>query len=208
MKDELDACPDESGNGPGGCPEKKCTAQDTDGDGIIDDADQCPSQAGNTQDGCPLMDSDSDGVIDAKDECIDKPETANGFKDDDGCPDEVPEAIKRFDGVMVGMVFESGSDRISPNSHGKLEETVAIMEQYPSLHVEISGHTDTTGEDELNYKLSQKRADSVKAYLTSQGIAPDRIETKGHGSSKPIADNARAEGRSKNRRIEFHLTHD
>lgn len=203
--DSEDACPDESGTSPGGCPIKECGVSDSDGDGIIDSVDKCPEEAAATEDGCPVRDADGDGIPDDKDQCVDKPETKNGYKDRDGCPDEIPEEVKSFDGVLRGIVFEHGSDKISKTSEAALQRAIKVLTDFPSLHVEISGHTDSTGERELNLQLSEARAKAVKAYLVEKGIESARLETKGYGPDKPLAENKTDAGRRKNRRIEFHL---
>jgi len=205
VADGADRCPDAPGDSELGCPEKVCEAPDTDGDGVPDAGDKCPDVAAKTADGCPASDRDDDGVPDASDKCPDESETKNGFRDSDGCPDAVPEEVKRFDGVMDGIVFEHGSATIAPSSLPRLEATQEIMTEYPSLHIEISGHTDSTGEEEHNQKLSLERADAVRRFLTEAGIESSRIETRGLGSRSPVADNSTATGRNKNRRIEFHL---
>ena len=77
------------------------------------------------------------------------------------------------------------------------------LKAYPTAEVAIYGHTDNVGGAKYNMKLSVGRANSVKQYLVTKGIEPSRIVTRGFGYTKPIADNATAEGRAKNRRIEF-----
>ena len=73
------------------------------------------------------------------------------------------------------------------------------------LKLGVYGHTDNSGSDDVNAPLSEKRASAVKDYLLSKGLAADRIETKGYGSSRPVADNGTADGRSHNRRVEIML---
>jgi OOP family OmpA-OmpF porin len=80
-----------------------------------------------------------------------------------------------------------------------------VLNDNPTLRVEISGHTDNTGSLGLNLTLSADRAAAVKAYLVGKGVAAERIETRGAGPNEPVADNATKSGRSKNRRIEFKL---
>jgi outer membrane protein OmpA-like peptidoglycan-associated protein len=80
-----------------------------------------------------------------------------------------------------------------------------LMNDYPTLFVEISGHTDTDGKDDYNLKLSENRAKSVVDYLISKGVDPKRLSYKGYGETRPIAPNNTAEGKSKNRRIEFRI---
>ena len=80
---------------------------------------------------------------------------------------------------------------------------VQVMQENPSLRIEISGHTDNTGTDLINDRLSQARADAVQAYLLAAGIPQARIKSKGYGSKKPKVSNETEEGRSQNRRVEF-----
>jgi outer membrane protein OmpA-like peptidoglycan-associated protein len=79
------------------------------------------------------------------------------------------------------------------------------MKENADLRIEISGHTDNTGTDAINEKLSQARADAVKNYLLASGVASNRIQSKGYGSLKPIATNETEEGRQANRRVEFSI---
>jgi outer membrane protein OmpA-like peptidoglycan-associated protein len=76
------------------------------------------------------------------------------------------------------------------------------MTHKKTAHIEISGHTDNVGKKSANKKLSQQRADAVRAYLVAKGIDPDRIKAVGYGDEKPVASNDTSEGRQKNRRIE------
>jgi len=76
------------------------------------------------------------------------------------------------------------------------------MQQYPDLNVTIEGHTDNVGKDAYNKKLSQRRADAVKAYLVKKGIDANRLTAIGYGEEKPIADNATKAGKAENRRVE------
>ena len=198
--DDVDKCIDEPGVEPDGCP-----IPDTDGDGFLDPDDACPDEPGVAPDGCPLRDVDGDGLLPPADQCPEEPETRNGFQDGDGCPDELPEEIKKFTGVIEGIYFATNKATIRDTSKPTLDAAVKVLKDYPELRVEISGHTDAQGKDDKNLKLSADRAASVKAYLVSAGIAEDRIETRGAGETEPIGDNATKEGRQQNRRIEFKL---
>jgi OOP family OmpA-OmpF porin len=200
--DDKDKCPDIPGIAPNGCP-----PGDRDHDGFKDDQDKCPDEAGVAPDGCPIRDRDHDGIPDAKDKCPDKPETLNGYKDDDGCPDELPKAVKKFTGVIRGIQFAFGKATIRPQSKPLLDRAAKVLDEYKDLRVRITGHTDNIGKHDDNVTLSQKRADSVKAYLVKKGVDASRIETQGMGPDEPIAKNNTPEGRAKNRRIEFHLIH-
>lgn len=227
--DDNDACPDAAGVAPNGCPPPK----DSDGDGFIDDKDACPNEAGVAPvgcpnldpdhdcvevpadkcpdepgilpDGCPDRDPDRDGVLSPADKCPDQPETKNGFEDQDGCPDTLPEQVKKFSGVIPGIEFDLGKASIRAASNGVLNEAAGVLEQYPALRVGVSGHTDNVGDRKKNLELSEQRAQAVKAYLVGKGVKAERIDTRGAGPDEPIADNKQAAGRQKNRRIEFKL---
>jgi outer membrane protein OmpA-like peptidoglycan-associated protein len=198
--DSEDKCPTVPGIAPDGCPDK-----DPDKDGILDPDDKCPTVKGVPPDGCPDRDPDKDGILDPDDKCPNQPETKNGFQDEDGCPDEVPEAVKKYTGVIKGIEFDFGKATIRPKSKKTLDDAATVLTEYPSLRIEISGHTDNVGKHDTNVELSQKRADSVKAYLVSKGIDGNRIQTRGAGPDEPIDTNKTAKGRQKNRRIEFKL---
>ena len=212
IPDTSDACPTEPGPksddpAKNGCPLPK----DTDGDGIPDANDACPNVAGPKSDdpaknGCPLpKDTDGDGIMDDVDKCPNEPETFNGYQDEDGCPDEVPAAIKKFTGVIEGIYFKTNSAVITSKSYDTLDKAVKVLSDYPDIRVEISGHTDNVGKAEYNKELSQKRADSVKEYFVNKGIKSERLLTVGYGEEKPIADNKTKSGKAKNRRTEFKL---
>lgn len=196
--DDVDQCPNEPSDREDGCPDP-----DPDGDGIIGDADKCPDVAGIAPDGCPDLDPDKDGIIGDADKCPNAPETVNGYEDTDGCPDEVPEKIQKFSGVIAGIQFDLGKATIRRASHPTLDEAVETLKEYPNLRLRISGHTDSTGSDQKNLDLSKARAQAVADYFVSKGIEAGRLETVGEGSATPIADNATAAGREQNRRIEF-----
>lgn len=204
IADADDRCPQVAGVAPDGCP----VDPDPDKDGIPVPQDACPEQAGIAPDGCPDLDPDKDGIRDPDDRCPDKPETKNGYQDGDGCPDEVPEKIKSFTGVLEGIEFALGKADIRPQSKPVLDKAVAVLKEFPSVRILITGHTDDQGDAEKNVTLSKDRAASVKQYLVDQGVAANRVETRGAGPNEPIADNKTYVGRQKNRRIEFKLITD
>lgn len=198
--DDEDACPAEVGVAPHGCPDL-----DPDGDGIFGEADACRDVAGQEPDGCPVTDADGDGIDDAQDACPQEPETFNTFEDADGCPDSPPKDLGSFEGTLEGVNFQIDSASLRSSSKQKLDAVAAILAKYPRVTVEISGHTDSTGSSEHNVELSESRAESVKAYLVEHGVDQSRVETRGAGPDEPIDTNASADGRAKNRRIEFRL---
>lgn len=101
--------------------------------------------------------------------------------------------------------FETGSATISPSSYKLLNEIFESAVVAEGLKLGVYGHTDNAGSDAINLPLSEQRAAAVKAYLRKKGLAENRIEAKGFGSSKPIADNSTETGKSKNRRVEIVL---
>ncbi len=199
--DGEDRCPNEPGVAPDGCP----APGDSDGDGFLDEDDRCPQEPGIEPDGCPDPDADKDGIPIPDDGCPDEPETLNGFEDSDGCPDEIPDAVKRFSGTLQGINFKTGKAILEPSSTPALDEAVKVLKEYPSVRVEISGHTDNRGGREINMRLSGSRADAVKTYLVEHGIDESRISTRGAGPDEPIDSNASKSGRAANRRIEFRV---
>lgn len=102
-----------------------------------------------------------------------------------------------------GIYFDTGSDVIRPESTPTLKEIIAMLREHEELKLTIEGHTDDVGSAQANQALSTKRAESVKAYLVSQGIDAARLEAKGLGATKPVAANTTAEGRQQNRRVEL-----
>ena len=141
-------------------------------------------------------DTDADGIIDEHDKC---PDTAAGEKvDETGCP---------LKGVIVlkGINFALNSDEIVGDYGPILDEVVSTLKRYPDVKVEVAGHTDSQGPAAHNKSLSQRRAEAVRDYLASKGIAADHLTATGYGEDKPVADNKTAAGRAQNRRVELHL---
>ena len=131
-----------------------------------------------------------------------QPETYNGYKDDDGCPDEKPEEIKQTL-ILKGVNFKTASAELLEESYYVLESVFNSLEAFTNVKVEIDGHTDNQGGDSYNMALSYDRAKSVMNYLVQRGISPDRIVAKGYGKTRPIATNDTPDGRAKNRRVEL-----
>lgn len=146
-------------------------------------------------------DVDGDGVPDASDQCGSQRETANAFLDHDGCPDDIPQAL-RFGDVQIQFMVAKA--RVH-NSEAALDAIVSALRHYPSVRVEVAVHTDSQGDDGYNLRLSQERADAVVKELVARGIEGTRVVARGYGESKPRASNATAEGRAKNRRVEVQL---
>jgi outer membrane protein OmpA-like peptidoglycan-associated protein len=169
---------------------------DTDGDGLSD-GDEVLKY--NTS---PIKADTDDGTI------SDSQEITNGTNPLDGT-DDIPkkeQELKAEVGVPIvlsGIVFKTGSSQISPESEDILMQAFNTFDRHPEIEVEIQGHTDNVGKHDMNVKLSQKRADAVKAWLVKKNIAASRITTKGFGPDKPVAPNTTPEGKQQNRRIEF-----
>ena len=229
--DGLDQCPSTPAGA--NVDAKGCPA-DADGDGVLDGLDQCPTTpAGAVVDpaGCPL-DADKDGVPDGLDKCPNTPPAAEvddvgcqRFRDSDGdgvddakdrCPSTTPDTRvdaagcpilftpERTPVILRGVMFETGKSALKPESFTVLDIVAQSLNANPDIQIEIAGYTDHTGSDATNLRLSQARADAVRAYLGSKGVAPGRMVAKGYGAANPIAPNATAAGRAQNRRVELH----
>ena len=102
------------------------------------------------------------------------------------------------------VLFASAKWELLPGAQTKLNDVAtALTKESPESKMVVEGHTDSQGAEKMNMELGQKRADSVRTYLVSRGIAADRITAQGIGPSRPIADNASPEGRANNRRVEI-----
>ncbi len=102
--------------------------------------------------------------------------------------------------------FETGSVTLRPGSRDQLQNVATILRAYPKVNIRIGGYTDNTGNAEVNLRLSQERAEAVRRELEILGIAPIRLSAAGYGDQHPVADNATADGRARNRRIALRVT--
>lgn len=193
VTDDKDKCPNTPAGvkvDTDGCP------IDSDGDGVADYMDKCPNTpAGAAVDtnGCPL-DSDGDGIADYLDKCPNTP--AGSRVDNSGCPLKAVIELR-------GVNFANNSAQLKANSTAILDEMAITLKRYPDLKVEIAGHTDSSGSNELNASLSQRRAEAVRKYLIDKGVNAGNLTAKGYGEDKPVASNATREGRAMNRRVEL-----
>lgn len=103
------------------------------------------------------------------------------------------------------ILFDVNSDQLEPGAQSSLDQLAKILNRYPETLVEVSGHTDNTGNEAYNMQLSKKRAASVARYTVNQGVIPTRFRIKGYGESIPIASNSTKEGRKLNRRVEISI---
>jgi OOP family OmpA-OmpF porin len=108
--------------------------------------------------------------------------------------------------TLRGVNFELGKAVLLPVSRDILEEVARSLVANPQVRVEVGGHTDSTGSRALNERLSQARAESVKAFLVENGVAAENMEVKGYASTQPVATNKTASGRAQNRRVELRRT--
>ena len=113
------------------------------------------------------------------------------------------EATERGIVLTLGdVLFTTGSAELQSGGDDNLNRLVDFLNQHPERRVLIEGHTDSVGNAQSNQRLSERRAASVRSYLTRQGISPDRLSTSGMGEARPIATNEDASGRQQNRRVE------
>ncbi|HEX7846187.1 MAG TPA: OmpA family protein, partial [Chitinophagaceae bacterium] len=131
--------------------------------------------------------------------------TVPGVKENQGCPVISEEVRKKIEYAADNIYFITGSAKLDKRSFKGLDDVAKIMAENPETKLSIDGHTDNVGSDELNQKLSENRAASVKAYLVSKGVNESRLTSTGYGESQPVADNKTAAGRQKNRRVEMKL---
>lgn len=203
--DDLDKCPGTPAGvkvDAAGCP------LDSDKDGVPDYLDTCPGTPLGVQvdsKGCPL-DTDGDGVPDYLDKC---PDTPRGDKvDKDGCSLKVVEsgaqkAVAAGTRLSLRVQFDTGKSVIKPQYYDELKTVGDALNEQKNLKGIIEGHTDNVGSAKLNQQLSQRRANAVRDYIvTNFKVDRKRLSAKGYGPSRPVADNATAEGRAQNRRIE------
>jgi len=221
--EDLDGCPDDPDTDKDGIPDSRdqCMLEPEDKDGYLDD------------DGCPDLDNDADGIVDSKDKCPNQPEDPDGFEDDDGCPeedndkdtvadlaDECPNTPGQPSGARPGcpsliivtareiritqqIQFDFNKASIKSVSFPILDAVKDVMAANPKITLEVQGHTDNVGQAAYNLKLSQQRADAVKAYLASHGVESARLVSKGYGMNQPLVPNTTEGNRALNRRVQF-----
>jgi len=155
------------------------------------------SGGGVTQVSAPLLsdDDDGDGVPNNLDDCMD---TAPGQP-------VTPTGCAIFGGVLEGVNFASGSDRLLDEAQVVLNDAADVLLADPNLNVEVRAHTDSQGAADYNLELSKKRALSTVRYLMLRGVPSEQMTARAFGEAKPVADNDTADGREINRRVEFHV---
>jgi OOP family OmpA-OmpF porin len=203
VPDYLDQCPDTPAGTPvdaRGCP------LDGDGDGVPDHLDECPGTASGVPvgaNGCP-KDSDGDGVSDPFDRC---PRTPRGTPvDSRGCPLEGIEVAGDEWFLRGKILFDLNRATIKPDAQQILLRIANFLIDNPQYEVEIQGNTDGSGPLAWNMELSRLRAEAVREFLIINGVERARLTTRAFGPHEPIAPNTTAEGRAKNRRVDFKPT--
>ncbi len=223
IDDAHDACPfaegpksdDPTANG---CPPPK----DTDKDGLSDDVDACPRLAGpKTEDPsttgcppppaapppapCPDADRDKDGITNDADACPDTAGKPDADPKKNGCPMAFVQNGRIEIAQMVRFKTDS-AEILGKDSEDVLEAVAKVLADHPEIkQVRIEGHTDNKGPAERNRTLSAGRAAAVVKWLGAHGVAADRTTSAGFGPDKPLGPNDTEDGRTKNRRVEFHI---
>ena len=168
---------------------------DSDKDGVFDSKDECPNTPPEVivnRQGCEI-DCDEDGVVDSKDLC---PRTPKGFKVDmNGCPLT----------ARLEAHFPTDEYAVSDDIVDELRNFAQFLKENTQYNAILTGHTDSSGNEEKNKILSQNRANSIKDALVELGIEASRLTAIGKASTEPVATNATVEGRAQNRRTEVEL---
>jgi outer membrane protein OmpA-like peptidoglycan-associated protein len=206
-EDSVDKCPNDPEDDDGYLDNDGCPEPDNDRDGVLDGQDRCPNDAGPAdREGCPNLDTDGDGIPNDLDRCPYDAEDMDGDRDEDGCPDEQQRVVveKNFIRINDLIYFDFNKVTIQERSYDLLNEIAKVINDNAQLlRIRIEGHTDNVGSDLANLKLSQGRAESVKAYLVSRGVDARRLDAAGFGEMRPVATNDTEDGRAQNRRVEF-----
>ncbi len=117
--------------------------------------------------------------------------------------------VREQDALLVtfpgDLLFGVASAGLSANAYARLRELAASLERHPATQVAIKGHASADGAPDYNFALSEQRAESVRQYLVAEGVSPERLTAVGFGSQFPVASNATAPGRARNRRVEIEI---
>ncbi len=150
-------------------------------------------------------DTDGDSFADSEDNCPEEPETFNRWRDQDGCPDELPVRVtaERVE-ISEKIFFDLGTANLSAQSNELLDVLAETLNRHPGLtSIEVAGHTDSQGKKRANQELSQNRAQAVVAYLAGKEVDAARLTPKGYGQTKLLSTEDTEEAHALNRRVEF-----
>jgi OOP family OmpA-OmpF porin len=208
IPDSHDSCLIEPEDHDGYLDDDGCPDLDNDADGIPDSLDKCPNQPEDIdgwqdEDGCPDFDNDGDTVVDLDDFCPNTPGSPGG--DRPGCPKKNQLVVVTASEIRIlqQIHFATGKATILKDSWPILDAVDGVLRDMPKVSLEVQGHTDNVGDNAYNMKLSQARADAVRKYMTSHGVAATRLVSKGYGPTQPIVPNSSDANRALNRRVQF-----
>jgi outer membrane protein OmpA-like peptidoglycan-associated protein len=209
IADSKDQCLLDAEDKDGYLDDDGCPDVDNDLDGVLDGADKCPNKPEDTDgfedaDGCPDPDNDGDTVADLDDWCPNTPGQVGGERP--GCPKKSALIVVTAKEIRITqqIQFEYYKAVIKGDVSFKiLDEIVSVLRDNAKIAIEVQGHTDNRGNAKYNEKLSQSRADAVRAYLVQHGIEPARLTSKGYGMSLPLVPNTTDGNRAINRRVQF-----
>ena len=204
LRDPDDECPTKPEDVDGFEDDNGCPDPDNDGDGIVDAEDKCRDEKGVVENrGCPDIDRDGDGVVDRLDNCPDE----KGLPERQGCrKKQLVQITKTKIEILDVVYFRTNKAIIQRRSYRLLNNVAQVLKAHPEIEkIRVEGHTDSRGRDAYNKQLSQRRAESVVAYLVRKGVPRSRLESVGFGEEVPIDTNNTAAGRAANRRVDFKI---
>jgi len=208
IPDSKDSCPIDPEDKDGYLDEDGCPEPDNDLDGVLDAKDKCPNEPEDPdgfedEDGCPEPDNDKDTVVDLEDQCPNEPGDPTAEKK--GCPKAQLVIVTDKEVKITQQIhFEFDKDKIRPESFPIIDAVADVLRKFPTMKLEIQGHTDNKGSAGYNKNLSQRRATSVRKYLVEKSkIDGTRLTAVGYGMEQPIVANDTALNRALNRRVQF-----
>ncbi len=115
------------------------------------------------------------------------------------------EGDKLYVALPSGILFDVDKADVKPAARNSIAKAAEVLVKYPDTYITVEGHTDSTGKPEYNQRLSERRADAVRALLQKDGVPGTRMDIKGYGETDPVADNSTPEGRQSNRRVQLEI---
>jgi outer membrane protein OmpA-like peptidoglycan-associated protein len=211
VHDGIDRCPQTYGE-LSDDPKKNGCPADRDEDGISDSKDACPADAGKEHEdpkrnGCP-EDPDGDGITWGDDACPSIEGVADPDPKRNGCPPygsaQGPPPDEEVGYHVLFSVSKWRLEDVTTMLKNSLAEDIRKKLAEPGVdHIEVQGHTDDSGEDQMNSEVGINRANELRNWLIQHGVPGDKLVTKGYSYTRPVADNRIRQGRQKNRRVQF-----